>query len=464
MTGRYAVLLDFGSTYTKVTVVDRQARRVVLTGRTPSTVASDARIGLTRCLDMVREAIGPAELDRAVRLASSSAAGGLRMGVVGLSRTLSTQAARSAAFGAGGKLLAAFAGRLTPADVAALESLPLEILLLCGGYEGGGVAAVLHNAALLAGSALRCPVIYGGNSAAGEEVRRLLAREGRECWITGNLIPAVGELRTGPAEDIIREVFLRRIINMKGLDGISGLLDRVVMPTPAAVLTGAELLSRGTAETPGLGEFMLIDVGGATTDVYSCGDPPPFEGAKPVGAPEPYAKRTVEGDLGMRESSPSLFREIGPDRMVRETGLDGENLQAVLDRWTGTHEALAETGAERAADRALTGGAVRLSVRRHAGRVEAVFSAGVRAVQHGKNLTGVRTVIGTGGPLLFGPGGRDALRQALRQPEDPPEVLLPPQAEFRLDRDYVFYAAGLLREIDPEAALAVLYASIGKET
>ena len=463
MTGRYALLLDFGSTYTKVTAVDRQARRTVFTGRTPSTVATDARVGLTRCLEMVRTAIGAEELDRAAKLASSSAAGGLRMGVVGLSRTLSAQAARTAAFGAGGKLLAAFAGRLTPTEVAALEAQPLEILLLCGGYEGGGTSAVLHNAGMLARSALRCPVIYGGNSAAGEEVRRLLAREGRECWITGNLIPAVGQLRTGPAEAIIREVFLRRIINMKGLDKVSGLLDRVVMPTPAAVLAGAELLSRGTAETPGLGEFLLIDVGGATTDVYSCGDPPPFEGAKPVGTPEPYAKRTVEGDLGLRESAPSLCREIGPDRMARETGLTGEDLQAVLDRWTGNHEALAETGAERAADRALTEGAVRLSVRRHAGRVEAVSSAGVRAVQRGKNLTGVTTVIGTGGPLLFGSGGRAALRQALSQPEDPPEVLLPRRADLRLDRDYVFYAAGLLREIDPEAALAVLYASIGKE-
>ena len=149
-------------------------------------------------------------------------------GVVGLSRTLSTQAARSAAFGAGGKLLTAFAGRLTPGDVRAMEALPVEILLLCGGYEGGGTAAVLHNAEMLAASALRCPVIYGGNSAAGEKVRLLLAREGRECWITGNLIPAVGQMQTGPAEGIIREVFLRRIINCPSSKnherGMAGLL------------------------------------------------------------------------------------------------------------------------------------------------------------------------------------------------------------------------------------------------
>ena len=182
-----------------------------------------------------------------------------------------------------------------------------------------------------------------------------------------------------------------------------------------------------------------------------------------MGAPEPYAKRTVEGDLGMRESAPSLCREIGQDRMLRETGLDRESLKTVLDRWTRNHQALAETDAEKTLDRALTEGAVRLSFRRHAGRVEAVSSAGVRAVQHGKNLAGVRTVIGTGGPLLFGPGGRDALRQALRQKEDPPELLLSDQAELLLDRDYVFYAAGLLRELDPEAALAILYGSLEKE-
>ncbi|MBR5534619.1 MAG: glutamate mutase L [Ruminiclostridium sp.] len=459
---RYVILTDFGSTFTKVVVADLSERKMVLTDRFPSTVSYDARIGLEQCFDAARKAIGEEAFARALKLSSSSAAGGLRMGVVGLSKTLSAQAGRSAAFGAGAKILHTCAGRLKVEDISCLEELPLEILLFCGGYENSGTKVLLHNAELLAGSGLHIPIIYAGNSAAASEVRRLLTQGKKECYLARNIIPNVGQIDKSQVEEIIREVFLHRIINMKGLDKVSGLLDRMVMPTPAAVLSAGELLARGTPTQPGFGDLMIVDVGGATTDIHSYAQQMPYEGAKVVGTPEPYGKRTVEGDLGMRESSNSLCDEIGLDRMIRETGLSSEEIQSVISHWITQNRDLAREESQKKVDKALAEGAVRISACRHAGQIQRVSSAGVKTLQHGKNLTSVGTVIGTGGALVFSGHGATALGQVLRNSEREPDILLPEEADCYLDADYVFFAGGLLREIDEEAAFAIMKNSLKK--
>ena len=457
---RYVILTDFGSTYTKVVVADLEERRMVLSDRFPSTVSRDARIGLVQCFAAARKGIGDTHFQQALKLSSSSAAGGLRMGVVGLSRSLSAQAGRTAAFGAGAKILTTCAGPLRPEDITQLEELPLEILLFCGGYENSGTKVLLHNAEALAGSGLHIPIIYAGNSAAASEVRRLLTQGKKECFIARNIIPNVGQIDKTQVEAIIREVFLHRIINMKGLDKVSGLLDRMVMPTPAAVLSAGELLAKGTAAQPGLGDLMIVDVGGATTDIHSYAEQIPYDGAKLVGVPEPYVKRTVEGDLGMRESSNSLCAEIGIERMVSDTGLPREEVQRVITQWVTQNRDLAQEVAQQKVDKALAEGAVRISARRHAGRIQHISSAGVKTVQHGKNLTSVRTVIGTGGPLVFSGNGGTALRQVLRDAKREPDILLPEEAAFYLDADYSFFACGLLREVDEDAALAIMKHSL----
>ena len=457
---RYVVLTDFGSTYTKVVVADLVEGRIVLTDRFPSTVAYDARIGLAQCFDAARKVIGDQAFDQALKLSSSSAAGGLRMGVVGLSQSLSAQAGKSAAFGAGAKILCTCAGRLKPDDISRLEELPLEILLFCGGYENSGTKVLLHNAALLAQSALHIPIIYAGNVAAAPEVRRLLTQGKKECYIARNIIPNVGQIDKTQVEGIIREVFLHRIINMKGLDKVSGLLDRMVMPTPTAVLSAGELLARGTPSQPGLGDLMIVDVGGATTDIHSYAEQFSYDGAKLVGVPESYAKRTVEGDLGMRESSNTLCAEIGMNRLSTDTKLSPEHIESVISRWITQNRELAHDAAQRRVDKALVEGAVRISARRHAGQIQHISSAGIKTVQHGKNLTTVRTIIGTGGPLVFSGNGAEALRQVLRDPIKEKDILLPEKAAFYLDAEYVFFAGGLLREVDEDAALSIMKHSL----
>jgi len=459
---QHAILIDFGSTFTKVAVADLAAGRMVATGRFPSTVRTDARIGLGQCFGLAKEAIGADAFEKAVKLSSSSAAGGLRMAVVGLTPTLSNTAGRNAAFGAGAKILGSFSGRLTSEDIAALEALDLEILLFCGGYENGATSTVLHNAEALSAARLSCPVIYAGNSAVDGPVRTLFAQRGKECFTVENIIPNVELLNTAPTEEIIRDVFMKRIVNMKGLGTVQGSIDQVLMPTPAAVLEAGALLSRGTQQQPGLGPLMIVDVGGATTDIHSYAEPVPFEGARVLGAPEPYQKRTVEGDMGMRESSICLLREIGCEKMAAGLGIAPEALAASIQKRVDTTSFLADSDTEQRIEEAIAQGAVRVSARRHAGHIEHVHSANCTALQLGKNLTEVHTVIGTGGPLINSTNPRAALEGVLADPVKEPDILLPRQADFYLDADYVLYAAGLLRHLDDDVALTVMKNSLKK--
>ena len=459
---RHAVLIDFGSTFTKLVVAETGSGRLLLSTRVASTVKSDATIGLEQCFAAARELLGESAFADAAKLASSSAAGGLRMAVVGLSQTLSAKAGRQAACGAGAKILRTCAGALTAEEVAALSALPLELLLFTGGYEGGGTATLLHNARLLAASELRCPLIYAGNSAAAAEVRAILTLGGKECFLAENIIPRVGALAAESAEAIIRAIFMERIVAMKGLSAVLPRFDQPLLPTPAVVLAAGELLACGCDGAEGVGSALLFDVGGATTDVYSFCDPATHGGAKQIGAADAFAKRTVEGDLGLRESSNSLLCEAGVDWLVKQSGLSAQIIEAGVASRVANNHCIATDESARALDTALTAAAVRLAARRHCGRLEPVLAAGVRTVQLGKDLSAVPTVIGTGGPLALNDDPRRLLSFALRDSAAEEGVLLPARARFLLDREYVFFAAGLLRACDPAGALRLMRHSLVK--
>lgn len=456
----YGIFVDFGSTYTKVVCVDLKARKVLLTDKFPSTVHVDARIGLSRCFAAAEAVIGRKAAGGALKLATSSAAGGLRMAVAGLTESLSIQAGRSASFSAGGKLMYCQAGLLSEEEVSKLEEAGAEILLLCGGYENGNTRSLLHNAELLSRSSLSIPVIYAGNSFVARDVRRMFAAGGKECFLAENIIPDVGRLNIEPTAEIIRSLFMNRITNMKGIGGIRETMDGPIVPTPAAVLAAGELLQRGTDREAGIGPFMMADIGGATTDIYSYIENESFTGAKRIGAPEPFAKRTVEGDMGMRESSACLVREAGEKAFAESCGITEEALRDAIDRRITDTAYVADDDLQRKIDREIACRAVAISARRHAGYVAKEFSGGCRLVQRGKNLTGIRTVVGTGGILVNGEDPGAILRHIEAVPAEAGRILLPEKVNVLLDRDYVLFAAGLLRAYDEDAALAMMKQSL----
>jgi uncharacterized protein (TIGR01319 family) len=451
----HALLIDFGSTYTKLRAVDLGSCRVIGRGQGPSTVTTDVRVGMKLALADLERRIGGLPPFRH-RLASSSAAGGLRMVTIGLVKELTAEAARRAALGAGAKLVGTYAYRLTRADVAAIERAAPDILLLCGGTDGGNSEVILANAGALSESALACPVIVAGNRNAADEVTDILARRGKTVIAVENVMPEFGTLNIEPARAAIRQVFMDRIVHAKGIDQARDMFDRVLMPTPAAVLEGARLLAAGTAMRQGLGTVLVVDVGGATTDVHSIAQGEPTRPEIVLyGLPEPFAKRTVEGDLGMRHNAATIVEASGPEIIARESGIPEAELADTLAPLCADVERLPQDERERALDRALARAAVRLAVRRHAGTVETVYTAtGPVTMQRGKDLSQVDVMIGTGGPIAHAQDPADILRAALADPAEP-NSLRPRRPRLMVDCEYLLYAVGLLAEAEPEAALAL---------
>lgn len=451
-----ALLIDFGSTYTKLRAVDLENARILGAGQGPSTLATDITVGLQAALEDLGGHLGGL-LEFRHRLACSSAAGGLRMVTVGLVPRLTAEAARQAALGAGARLVGAFAYELTEGDVDQIVGLAPDILLLTGGTDGGDGAVIAANSDALSGAALACPIVVAGNRSAADGVARTLRQAGKSIRVTGNVMPEFNRLDIEPARQAIRQVFIEQIVQAKGIDRAAALVDRVLMPTPAAVLQGARLLAGGIpGEAEGLGDLLVVDVGGATTDVHSiCTGAPADAGVILRGLPEPDAKRTVEGDLGLRHNARSIVDAVGLETMAEDTGLgtaEVEDLAALLAR---DIERLPRNAAERAFDQALAGAAVRIAVARHAGRLETLYTpAGPARVQHGKSLSDVAAVIGTGGVLAHGADPADLLRGALADPSDPLS-LRPKAPALLLDKDYLLFACGLLAEHAPAVALAL---------
>ena len=129
-------------------------------------------------------------------------------------------------------------------------------------------------------------------------------------------------IRDRPTQEQIRAIFLRRIIQAKGLSRASELISGIMMPTPSAMMKAMELLANGCEGEDGIGELMALDVGGATTDVYSIADGMPQDMSTVYkGLPEPYIKRTVEGDIGMRYSIHGIVDAAGIGKIARLSGI-----------------------------------------------------------------------------------------------------------------------------------------------
>lgn len=457
---KFAVLVDFGSTYTKMVCVNLKERKVVATDKFPSTVHSNATIGLYQCLDAARVIIGNGNFKSALKIATSSAAGGLRMAVVGLTKSLSIEAGRNASFNAGAKIVYSIAGLISEEDLQEIEGAGAEILLLCGGYEGGNTYSLLHNAEVLSQSKLSIPIIYAGNSVVAQNIRNIFMRKGKECFLAENIIPAIGSLNIEPTASIIRNLFMNRITNMKGLVSVQKELDESIIPTPAAVLLAGELLCLGTKNVTGIGPFMMADVGGATTDIYSYIENKSFSGARCIGLPEPFSKRTVEGDMGMRESSGCLVKEVGEKNFAERCGISELHLKEAIEKRTTCKYYISDDSKEKIIDHNIACSAVKISARRHAGYVTKEFNDGCCLVQHGKNLTKIKTIVGTGGIIVNEENPLNILENVRVEAFEAGHILLSESVNALVDNDYVLFAAGLLRKYDEDAAITIMKRSL----
>ena len=457
------VTVDFGSTFTKVAAFDLETETLVASTQAETTVESSIAIGLQQALDQLEIKMDGKKnsIDRI--LSSSSAAGGLRMIAVGLTKALTTKAAEEAVLGAGAKLIATYSHYLNSDEIKEIENKAPDIILLSGGTDGGNETAIARNARMLARSNVQAPIIIAGNKSIVPRVRQLFEKAGKESVVVENILPDLDRLNIEPARNTIREIFIRRITRAKGLDKAEERVGNIIMPTPMAVLKGAALLGMGNDEENGWGDLLVIDVGGATTDVHSIGFGHPANGDTMLkGLPEPFDKRTVEGDLGIRYNAPSILEKAGEkainDKLIRMGAIlpSQTNLESYIN-FLSEHVGYVPCNEdETVIDFALAGTAVEIAVARHAGKIEDIyFPTGKAKVQHGKDLTGFKSIVGTGGILVHGPNPKKILEFALYNSARP-WSLCPQSPKYFVDSNYILFAGGLLSEINGTKALRIM--------
>lgn len=444
-----ALLADFGSTFTKVTLVDLEAPGIIATSQAPTTASTDLMEGCRQAL----EAFPPGLLsDITLKRACSSAAGGLRIAAIGLVPELTVKAAREAALGAGGRVVGSYAYTLTPGDLEEIRRSRPDLILLAGGSDGGDRKSLLENAALIAAAELPVPVIIAGNKVAAPAAAELLEGKVPRVVVAGNVMPEVNQLRPEPAKEAIRELYLEEITRARGIEKVQHLAG-LAMPTPLAVMKAGELLQKKWQR-----EVVLVDVGGATTDVHSfCHGRPRREGCVYRGLPEPFAKRTVEGDLGVRVSVLSLLETLGEERVAAflPFPVTEEEVRRYAERVSVQRGSLPGNERERWLDRALAVSCIREALRRHSGRLNESFTPEGRVwIQEGKDLTGVEVMVGTGGSLVHSYDPAGILMEALNMGD--PLCLTPRKPELYLDSGYVLSAIGLLAEVEPQLAAILL--------
>ena len=451
---RPILLIDFGSTYTKLTAVDLEIPKVLGTAAAYTTVETDIMDGLEKAKLQLEAKIG--KLSFEATYACSSAAGGLRMVTSGLVPELTGEAAKLASLGAGAKVVGIYAFELTGEDLEEIRRSKPDIFLLVGGTDGGNTECILHNARMLATLSSDFPVIIAGNRTAAQACKEILA--GWEVYVCPNVMPKFGQLNIAPTQQQIRRIFLDKIVLAKGLSKAADLLSDILMPTPAAVLKAMELLADGCEGEPGIGELVAVDVGGATTDVYSIAEGMP-EHMNTVykGLPEPYAKRTVEGDIGMRYSAGGILEAAGMAKLRQLSGLSRERIEELTHRLREQPGILPEAGDDlEKLDFALASCAIEEAVNRHAGTISETYTMlGLTYVQEGKNLTGVQQIVVTGGSLIHTERTQAIAAHALYSPAKP-NSLRPRTADIWVDRTYILAAMGLLATHHPQAALQIM--------
>ena len=454
------LLIDFGSTYTKLTAVDVEGEVILGTAQAYTTVETDINDGLHEGLRRLEEKTGKLDFDKCY--ACSSAAGGLRMVTSGLVPELTGEAAKMASLGAGAKVVGIYAFQLTEDDLDEIRAARPDIFLLVGGTDGGNTENILHNARMLATMEPDFPVVIAGNRTAARECARIL--EKFETYICPNVMPKFGVLNIEPTQKQIREIFLNKIVQAKGLSKASALLSDIMMPTPSAVLQAMELLSEGCEGELGIGDLIAVDVGGATTDIYSMADGMP-EAMNTVykGIPEPFAKRTVEGDIGMRYSIHGIVEAAGVDRIAKLSGLTRKRVEELVSFLRANTETVPNGDRElEALDFALASMAIETAVARHAGTMEETYTMmGQTFVQSGKDLRHVKQVVVTGGSLIHTKNTAQIAKHALYSPAQPGS-LRPMTADIWVDRTYILAAMGLLSSYYPQVALRIMKKELEK--
>ncbi|MDP3386792.1 MAG: GlmL-related ornithine degradation protein [Eubacteriales bacterium] len=419
-------------------------------GQAPTSVLEgDVIIGLNNALEDLKSKLNTSDISYNRFLATSSAAGGLKMTVHGLVYDMTARAAKEAALGAGANIHMVTAGRLRRTDVNKIKSINPNIILIAGGVDYGERDTAIYNAEIIAGLGLDIPVIYAGNIENQDEIKEIFEGKKIELHIVENVYPKIDQLNIEPTRNVIQDVFEKHIIHAPGMEHVRDMVNGSIVPTPGAVMIACQLLYDR------IGDTVTFDVGGATTDVHSV-----TEGSEEIEriliSPEPKAKRTVEGDLGVYINMKNIVGLIGIEEIAKKLKITVEAVYSLIQ----DHPPIPTSDLQIRFVELLTEKAVYLSLQRHAGRFRDLYStAGKKKVAEGKDLTKIKYIVGTGGALTRLPGRTDIIKKVIANVKGS-EMFPTAEAEILIDNDYIMASLGVMSKEYPEVAFKLLAKSL----
>lgn len=443
------LVAEIGSTTTVVNAfngIGSPCPSFVGQGQAPTSVLEgDVTVGLNGAIEDLKNNIAADELTWDDMLATSSAAGGLKMTVHGLVYDMTVRAAKEAALGAGGIIKMITSGRLRRLDLKKIQEVNPNIILVAGGVDYGERETALNNMEMILSMGLKTPIIYAGNIENQEEIKLMCEESDVQLYIVENVYPKIDTLVVEPTRKVIQDAFEEHIIHAPGMSTVRDLVKGPIIPTPGAVMEAAKILKAD------LGDLVIFDVGGATTDVHSV-----TEGTEEIGmiliSPEPEAKRTVEGDLGVYVNANHVIEKIGVEELKKEF--------PDLDEILSSYNAIPKNDRERKFVERLTEEAVLSSLERHAGTMRNLYgTTGKKTVAEGKDLTAIKYIIGTGGALTRLPNREKILKKVCGYSKGL-ELYPTVNAKVLIDNDYIFASLGVLSKKYPEDALLLMKKSL----
>ena len=425
-------------------------------GQAPTSVLDgDVRIGLKGAIDDLCRKMNIDSLEYDEMLATSSAAGGLKMTVHGLVYDMTAKAAKEAALGAGGIIHDITVGKLRRSDIARIREINPNLILIAGGVDYGERDTAIYNAEMIRAMGLKTPVVYAGNIENQDEMKLIFDEEsGQYLYLVDNVYPKIDTLNVEPCRKVIQAAFEDHITHAPGMEHVRDMVNGPIIPTPGAVMECTKLLYDC------IGDVMVIDVGGATTDVHAVTEDSDAV-ARILTAPEPKAKRTVEGDLGVYVNRMKVIESIGEEKLREEC----ENqLHIDLDKTLKTYVAIPKNEDEIRLVERLTKEAVLRAVERHAGQIRYVYGpTGRQTLAEGKDLTQVKYIVGTGGALTRLPHRVEIMKLIPKDNETGMKLYPSEAVKILVDNDYIMASLGVLSKTHREGAIKLLAKSLGKD-
>ena len=421
-------------------------------GQAPTSVLEgDVRVGLQGAIDDLCRKKGIDKIEYNEMLATSSAAGGLKMTVHGLVYDMTAKAAKEAALGAGGIIHYITAGRLRRTDIAKIKEINPNLILIAGGVDYGERETALDNAEMIRSMGLNTPIIYAGNIENQDEMKLIFDEEsGQKLYLVDNVYPKIDELNVEPCRKVIQDAFEQHITNAPGMEHVRDMVSGPIIPTPGAVMEATKVLYDC------LGDLIVLDVGGATTDLHSVAVESD-KVARLMIAPEPKAKRTVEGDLGVYVNRMKVVESIGEEKLRAKCEKEGIDMDKVLE----TYVAIPKTPEEIRFVEMLTEEAVLRATDRHAGALRHIYGPSRRTtVAEGKDLTQVKYIVGTGGALTRLPHRMEIMREIAKHNETGLKLFPTEHAKILVDNFYIMASLGALSTRYRDAAIKLMEQSL----